>query len=201
MGNTRWGLEMKKPKTQDQWAESIAEHKEGVIILERRMYNSPAFRELSKKRTHVLVLLVALNQVFWEKKKNSKKGRRTMANGGIVYLTQNELKERGIKSGGTIAEAKKRLVELGFLDVLETGSVNNAGKFQISERWRQYPNGDYEPKDQKLPGRCLYENYSLKNPEHPIHRKRREKNLHSKIELTSTLFDSKNEWSDIVSIQ
>ena len=149
MGNTRWGLKMKTPKTQDQWEESIAEHKKGVIILERRMYNSAAFRELSEHPKHLLVLLVALNQVFWEKKKNSKRGKRIMANGGRVYLPQNALKATGIKSNGTIAEAKKRLVELGFLDVLETGSVNNAAVFQISYRWRQYPNGDYMPKDKK----------------------------------------------------
>ena len=192
---------MKKPKTQDQWEESIAEHKKGVIILERRMYNSAAFRELSEHPKHVLVLLVALNQVFWEKKKNSKKGKRIMANGGRVYLPQNALKARGIKSNGTIAEAKKRLVELGFLDVLETGSVNNAAVFQISYRWRQYPNGDCMPKDKKEPGCCLYANSTLKNPDHPINRKRREKNLHSKIESTPRLFHSTNEWSDIVSIQ
>jgi hypothetical protein len=129
--------------------------------------------ELSKKPHHVLVLWAALEQVYYEKKTKNNRGRRVLQNGGIVYLPQNMLKVRGIKSNKTIAEAKKKLVELGFLDVMESGSVHNAGVFKVSDRWRKYPHDDYLQKDQKLPGISLYG--GLKNPDHPVNKKRREK--------------------------
>ena len=43
------------------------------------------------------------------------------------------LKARAVKSNPTIAEAKRRLVELGFLDVVQTGTVHQAGVFKVSD--------------------------------------------------------------------
>ncbi len=94
------------------------------------MFNSKAFLELSKKPHHVLVLLAALNQVYYKGKDKNNKGRSVIQNGGIVYLTQNMLKARAVKSNPTIAEAKRRLVELGFLDVVQTGTVHRRGCLQ-----------------------------------------------------------------------
>ncbi len=168
---------MKEAKTVEWWEESISEHKKGVIILYRDMYNSRAFLELSKKPTHVLVLLAALNQLYYKKQGNSGKRRMVVQNGGIVYLTQNLLKVRGVKANQTIAEAKQRLWELGFLDVGETGTLFNASVFQVSERWGKYPNGDYHPKEQSLPGKSLYSEHGLKNPDHPVNKERRAKKM------------------------
>jgi hypothetical protein len=164
---------MKKPKTIEEWEVSIAQHKRGVVIIQRAMFNSKAFLELSKRPLHVLVLLAAINQVFYDKKGNT--GKRAFANGGIIYLPQNLLKARGVNANATIAEAKKRLVELGFIDVVETGSVHHAGVFKISERWSKYPHGDYLPKDRKLPGTSLYSEYGFTSPEHPVTKKRHAK--------------------------
>src|SRR5208337_4499579 len=111
---------MKEAKTVEWWEQNISSHKKGVIILRRDMYNSVAFLELSKKPSHVVVLMAALNQVYYEKKSKGS-NRQVLKNGGALYLTQNMLKARGVKSNNTIAEAKKKLVELGFLDVLEYG--------------------------------------------------------------------------------
>jgi hypothetical protein len=167
--------EMKEPKTVEEWEESIDSHKKGVVIVPRDLFNSKAFRELSEKPTHVLVLLAALNQVYYGKKSKSQKDRPVILNEGKVYLPQNMSKTRRVNSNSTIANAKKRLVELGFLDVVETGSMHNASVFQISERWRKYPHGDYHPKDQKLPGRSLYSEHGLGNPDHPVNKERRRK--------------------------
>jgi hypothetical protein len=164
---------MKQPRSVEDWQNSVSEHKKGVIIIPRAMFNSQAFLELSKKPLHVLVLLAALNQVYYEKKR--KNDRRAFANGGIIYLPQNLLKARGVNANATIAEAKKRLVELGFIDVVETGSVHHAGVFKVSERWSKYPHGDYLPKDQKLPGTSLYSEFGFTSPEHPVTKKRHAK--------------------------
>jgi hypothetical protein len=143
---------MKQPRSIEEWEESIDNDRKGkrgnFRILERGMFNSKAFLELSKKPTHVLVFLAAMNQVEYEKRdKNS--NRQVLRNGGRIYLPQNMLKARGVNSNATIAEAKKTIVELGFLDVMETGSVNHASIFQMSYRWQKYPDGDYRPNEHK----------------------------------------------------
>ena len=167
---------MEDHKTTEWWEENISSNKKGVIILHRDMYNSAAFLELSKKPSHVVVLMAALNQVYYERKSQTS-NRQVLSNGGILYLPQNMLKVRGVKSNKTIAEAKNRLVELGFLDVLEYGTLHKASKFLISNRWRKYPNGDYHSKEQSPPGKSLYSEHGLKNPDHPVNRARRAKKM------------------------
>ena len=153
---------MKEPKTVEEWEESIRSDTTGKrgawCILPREIFNSDAFMALT--HAEKAMLLTALNQIGYEDKKKARKrhidDRKVLRNGGQIYLTQNELKARGVLSAATIAKGKKRLVEIGFLDVVETGSVSAPAKFQISERWRKLPNGDYKPKDHNLPGYCLY---------------------------------------------
>jgi len=183
--------EMKQAKTEDEWLEHVSSHKKGVVIIQRNLYNSQAFLELSKKPTYVLVLLAALEQVYFEKKSNRSQ-RRLIKNGGLIYLPQNMLKTRGVKSNKTIAEAKKKLVELGFLDVVETGSVHHAGVYRISFRWQKYPNGDYHPKDQTLPGMSLYSEHGLKDPDHPVNKERRDKKKNSVQKMNVTPIQEMN---------
>jgi hypothetical protein len=167
---------MKKPRSIEEWEEAISEHRKGVIIFHRDLFNSKAFLELSNNPIYVSVLLAAHEQIYYEKKsKNS--NRPGLKNGGKIYLPQNLLKARRIKSNKTIADAKKKLVELGFLDVVETGSVHHASVFRVSYRWREYPNGGYLPKEKKLPGESLYSDYGLQNPEHPVNKKRHAKKM------------------------
>jgi hypothetical protein len=168
---------MKEPRSKDDWEEIRRRNHggKGYFCFDRKLYNSEAFKELSKKPKHVLVLLCALNQLWQEKEDKSAKNRRKFRNGGRVHLVQNELKERHGLANATIAEAKKRLVELGFLDVVEVGDVFNAGVFCFSYRWEEYPLGDYRPKDERPAGKLAYPDNSLKNPDHPINRARQQK--------------------------
>ena len=71
-------------------------------------------------------------------------------------LTNNELKARRIGSDKTIARVRRELWLCGFLDVVRTGSFSRPGLFRLSERWKQYPHGDYKPKGQQSPGFCHY---------------------------------------------
>lgn len=202
---------MKQPKTEAEWAQARENHKEGVIIIEKELYNSEAFKELSKKPTHVLVLLAALVQRWFEKKdrRNNKKSRRVLDR--PVYLTQNMLKDRGIQSPTTQAEAKKRIVELGFLDVKEQGTYLQASIFGWSNRWKAYPDGNYHAVEE-TPGKLLYPECTLKNPGHPIHVKRKsngesktkshsknECRPHSKDECNKKLSHSRNECNESAS--
>jgi len=159
------------------------------------MFNSEAFSALSGKE--VKMLLTALNQLEFEKTSKTKQGARAseaIKNEGRVYLTENELKARGITGKPTITKGKRKLVEIGFLDVVETGSVHHPAVFKISDRWRKYPDGDYRRKDQIPIGRSLHAEHSLANPEHPIHKKRREdKLLRSEFERSTESFSERSE--------
>jgi hypothetical protein len=156
----------KEVKTVEQWKETLrpdSENKAGDWkILAREMFNSKAFAALTK--AGIIVVLAMVNHFSYEKKsskdrKGVKCGGQFLRNKGIFYLTGNELKARGLKSDRSIADGKKQAWQLGFFDVIETGSFHSAGKFQYSERWKEYPHGDYQPKDERLPGRNLYHSF------------------------------------------
>ena len=69
----------------------------------------------------------------------------------------------------TIARAKKRLVQVGFLDVVTQGSFTKAGRFRYSDRWRTYDSGALFSEtgtptyDGPLPGYCHYANIAQYN--------------------------------------
>jgi hypothetical protein len=112
-------------------------------------------------------------KVQYEKASNNnrrmKHSKAYPKNGNQLMVTNNEIKARGIVAGNnnkTIAEARKALVEIGFLDVVQPGSYRGSGIFALSNRWRNYPEGDYLPKDSKpvawTPYNNINENYNIK---------------------------------------
>ncbi len=163
-----------EPRSVEQWVRFLATDTRGGFMTFRDMYRSGAFRELSKHPKYVLVLIEALSQLNMEKKKRGDSRRRQSKykNGGIIYLTQNRLKavEIGV---ATQSAAKQALVELGFLDVAETGALNRATVFRVSERWRKWPKVEPQADGKKIAQR-MYAERSLSDPNHPIHTKRRE---------------------------
>jgi hypothetical protein len=129
-------------------------------LLPRDLFNSRAFAELD--RSGIIVVLSMLDKLSYEKrgKKKDRKGVRisvpVIKDNGEFTITNNELKARGLTSPEGIAKGRRQAWELGFFDVLRTGSVTQYGWFKYSSRWRQYPDGDYRPVDQPDPGACLY---------------------------------------------
>jgi hypothetical protein len=139
----------------------------GYFPIPRSLYESEAWKEIAKKPSHVLVLLEAMSQLRFQK---TKKHRRKMNGGlqldgpGTVYLTRSQLKERGIRGTDTQKIARERLVELGFLDVVETGSYpNHPTVFRYSNRWTKFPDGPYQTaKDAKPIGKQKYARKALR---------------------------------------
>ena len=127
--------------------------------LPRAIANSRAFAELSK--SGLIVVLAMLDNLTYQGK--SKKGRNGLQccglpldNNGEFVITNNELIARGLKSPESIARGRKEAWELGFYDVVKTGTLVNYGVYRYSERWKNFPNGEYLPLDERLPGKCLY---------------------------------------------
>jgi len=127
----------------------------------REILLSEAFKDLSGKA--VKILLLAWNQVYFDTQNRMKNN--------VVYLPHYACMGIGVNSSQTITRARNELVEKGFLDVYQTGSMKHASQFTISERWKSYPLGHHR-KDSRPAGRTIYPASSLKNPDHPIHRKR-----------------------------
>jgi hypothetical protein len=160
---------MREPRSVEEWQErfqKLANRK--FPIFPPEIFFSEAYRTLMFQGKDALIF--AWSQVFWERPKRSK-GRSTwrMTN-DIIYLPSNALSALGIKSSATQTKIRKELVRRGFLDVVKTGSFLNPGVFKISERWRQFPNGDYFPKDRRPAGRSMGHRFEKRdaNPEVPF---------------------------------
>jgi hypothetical protein len=170
-----------KPKTIEDWRKERirkAKREGGFILIPMELWNGEAFHALSKSEK--LILIECLSQLRYApkspKKRKALTGQRLfkcglgyLLNNGEFGLPTKYLQERGIKGEDTIARAKKRLVEIGFFDVVVQGSFTKAGRFKYSDRWRSYnprklfkENG--EPQyDGALPGYCHYPNIVLFN--------------------------------------
>ena len=152
----------KEAKTVEQWRDEIDRDAAGgrgkFRILPREILNSRAFAALGGSGT--IVVLAVLNKLEFERNgKRYKKGVRTghsvLRNNGEFRLTGNELVARGL-SRSTATRARFKAWELGFFDVIESGTVHHAGRYRYSERWRNFPDGDYRPVGQLPPGRNVY---------------------------------------------
>jgi hypothetical protein len=167
---------LNKPKTIAEWRKERqrkAKQEKGYILIPMELWNGDAFHVLTKAEK--LILLECLSQLRYAPRSKGKRlkipkdqlfecGLGYLLNKGEFGLPTKCLQERGIKGEDTIARAKKKLVQVGFMDVVTQGSFAKAGRFRYSDRWRIY-NGSAlvleqgEPfYDGPLPGYCHYPN-------------------------------------------
>ncbi len=128
------------------------------MILNRAIFNSKAFAAL--RGDEVKVALTLLNKLDYAKKnskdrKGLKMGIPVLRNNGELVLTINELVARGL-SRTTATRSRERVWQMGFFDVIEPGTIHHAGKYRYSLRWKQHPNGNYQPVGQQPPGKNVY---------------------------------------------
>ncbi|MGO9117528.1 MAG: hypothetical protein ACLQPD_07945 [Desulfomonilaceae bacterium] len=177
-----------KPKTIDDWRKERikkAKREGGYILIPMELFNGEAFHALSKSEK--LILIECLAQLRYAPKNLKKRKALTdqrlfkcglghLLNGGEFGLPTKYLQERGIKGEDTISNAKKRLVQIGFFDVVVQGSFTKAGRFRYSDRWRSYNSGNlFREKDAIvydgiLPGYCHYPNIIQFNEERTAER-------------------------------
>ena len=155
-------MKTREAKTVEQWRQELdqdaANGRGRFMILPRALFNSQAFAALGGTAT--VVVLAILNKLGYDKRgTKDRKGVKTrhamLRNGGEFCITINELVARGL-SRSSATRARFVAWELGFFDVLEPGTIHHAGRYRYSERWKQYPAGDYKPIGQQFPGKNLY---------------------------------------------
>ena len=148
----------RKVKSPEEWEHDIEREAHGKLgqwkILPREIFSSKAYRSLSLAEREVLHCY--LNKVQYHKRDKKAEQRRmkrsgsTPSNGDSLICTNNEIRARGgVKSDKTISRARKRLVEIGFLDVVQPSAFPNPGIFSLSSRYTKYPDGDYAPENAK----------------------------------------------------
>ncbi len=155
-------MSFREVKTVEQWRDEIDQDMAGgrgkFRILPRGIFNSKAFSALGGSGT--IAVLAILNRLQYDKRgRKDRKGVKVecsvLRNNGEFGLTVNELVARGL-SRSTATRARKLAWEVGFFDVIESGTVHHAGHYVYSERWKQYPDGNYLPVGQSPPGRNVH---------------------------------------------
>lgn len=109
------------------------------IVIERRLLESKAYRDLSTPTAYVVF------GIFYTKRQMEKQGRRgkehwIVANNGEIVFTYQEAKTKHGISCGTFRKAIDELRSKGFIDIAESGVGlhKSANLYSISERWRLY---------------------------------------------------------------
>jgi len=154
---------VKNPIPVEAWEERLdddAQHpsRGQFRLLTREMVNSKAFRSLTKGGMVMVIAMmdkIAYHRKGQHKHKGVAVGTALLRNGGEFVVTINELCARGI-SPSSATRGRNEAWEKGFFDVLTPGTVHHPGRYRISQRWRDYPNGAYTPAGQPPPGVNVY---------------------------------------------
>jgi len=175
-------------KTVDEWSADIDREVNGQKgawkFLSREVFSSKAYRDLSLPEREILHCY--LNKVRFRKpdkreQRRMKRSNPVPENPKDLMVTNNEIKaRRGVLSDTTISRARKRLVEIGFLEVIRPCRFPQPGIFGLSDRWKDYPNGDYKPKDNRPASFAPY-------PRQPVDGRFRSKDYDNKGQETVSL--------------
>jgi len=121
------------------------------IYLERELYNSKAFKELSKAQVEILFILLERRIINKQKMPKGKREMKSIINNGELIFTYSEAESLGY-SRRTFANAISKLVEVGFVDIVHQGNGSIKGdcsKYGLYDRWKKYGKPDFEQQSRK----------------------------------------------------
>jgi hypothetical protein len=161
-----------EPRSVEDWERRIEDESKGksgrFCFLAREVFSSKAYLALTLAEAHVLECF--LNKLRYETGNTKGSKRRGKNSSGYpinkdnLIVTNNELFARQkLKSERTIANARKRLVEIGFLDVIISAKFPKPGVYAFSERYKQYPDGSYLPRNERSVSSAPYQNIQKYN--------------------------------------
>lgn len=110
-----------------------------VVVIEKALINSPAFRSLRSCAVHVYLDFLGKRRLKEDKYRKSRGPRWRILNNGEIEYTYSEAEKRGI-SKPSFATSIDQLVERGFIDIAETGAGVYRMKtlYSISTRWKDW---------------------------------------------------------------
>lgn len=136
-----------------------------IIIVERAMLKSRAFRSLSSTAKNVLFDFRMKCKISKTKPRPGRKAGIVILNNGELEYTYDEAQSKGM-TRGVFLSAVNRLIETGFLDIRHIGCAGKAkdkNLYAVSERWRDYGTEQFIFKPRKRNGR-QGRGFALKTP-------------------------------------
>lgn len=114
-----------------------------VVVVDRKILESVAFRELDGKAAKVLMWFLAKRQFV--RMKGNKRQEWVQINNGEIIFTYNEALEQHKMSGQVFSRLIEDLLNKGFIDIEIPGiGVGKAStKYAISKRWEKYGTADF----------------------------------------------------------
>ena len=115
------------------------------IYLEAQLYNSLAFRKLTRKQVGILFAFLERRQFGNGKTTKGKAARRQIINNGEIVFTYDEAEKLGY-SRRIFATAISKLVDGGFIDLTHCGNGSVKGdhsRYGFHDRWRKYGQPDF----------------------------------------------------------
>jgi hypothetical protein len=124
--------------------------KSTVIVLERRLLMSQAFRQLRTAAAHQ-VLMIFMSKRRVEKEKLPRRTGWVITNNGEITFTYREAEKKCGLSPARFRNAVDELIAKGFIDIAGPGmGVYKVTTFySISDRWRNYGTDQFVKKDRR----------------------------------------------------
>ena len=143
--------------------------KDTFLPLRKDFIESQAFRELT---LNTLLVLSALYFCLKHQEKNKRQSKWETLNNGDISIAHKTLKENlDIVSNGTITTAIHTLVRVGVIKITHYGGIRVGHKYKIlynvvkkkEERWRNYPEKNWEHECPKHPSKSAGRNTQIQN--------------------------------------
>ena len=127
-------------------------HKDFRILLNNRFYWSEAYQSLTISGRNLLMCMVAELRFTGSRKKKT----FAYTNNGKVSFTEYEWKEQDLGASQTYLNARNSLIKVGFIRTTYRGGmargdmntyellINSELAPQSRQRWRRYPNENWE---------------------------------------------------------
>ena len=123
-------------------------NQKGGIYFEYRLLSSRAYWELNGSEKNILNAFMLKRQLIdhnTAKRLKIKNNDAAMVrNNGKIIFTYKEAEKYGI-SKSTFTRCIDKLVEVGFIDIVEPGGHNTPTLYAISDRWTKHGTPDAEP--------------------------------------------------------
>jgi len=122
-------------------------HCSSDLYVSRQMVTSRAFLHLSGRSPQVLMVFLTKRQVKRLKRPGSRGNKYEIINNGQIVFTYREAEKKYGLSAKVFGRAIDQLVRVGFLDIAKQGGglEGDCTLYALSERWRDYGTGKFQP--------------------------------------------------------
>jgi hypothetical protein len=153
----------------------------GVMMIDKRMHPSLAYRKLTKTSIFILMEFLRRRKVAKIPVKGGRKKEWLITNNGELIFTYAEAERKFNIPRSTFCRSIGQLVKLGFIDIPHPGGgmLKDCSQYGISDRWKDYGKEEFIEKSRQKDKRGL--GFTKKNWNEATGRKRKPK---SKIGVT-----------------